>query len=60
MPGFMVDRSVQERAQRLLEFVKGELEHMPVEGRFVFTIEVSRYLKPETDELKRRNQTGGG
>lgn len=49
-----IDRADRERAQRLVEFVKREFLDMKVEARFVFAVEMSRLLKPEIDELKRR------
>ena len=45
-----------ERAKRLLEFVKGELRAMYVESRFRFTIDVFNYLMPELEELKRKGE----
>jgi len=40
-----------ERAQRLLEFVQGELRNMFVGARFKFTIDLFVYLSPEIQQL---------
>jgi hypothetical protein len=54
MPGFEVDRADRRRAEIIVAFVKESLSSISVEGRFVLAIELMRLLKPEIDELKRR------
>ncbi len=55
MPEFEINTADRVRAQNLVEFVKKEIGDMPVEARFVFAIEIARFLRPEFDELKRRS-----
>lgn len=54
MATFSIDKADRERAEQLAEFVKNQLLGWNIEARFVFAIEMSRLLKPETEELKRR------
>ena len=54
MPTIEVTTADKDRALRLVEFVKREFAEFPLEARFVFAVEMSRMLKPEVDELKRR------
>lgn len=42
-----------ERATRLLEYVKGELRNMYVGSRMKFTCSLFNYLMPEVQELVR-------
>jgi hypothetical protein len=42
-----------ERAKRLLEFVKGEVQEMYVGARFLFAAEMMKYLTPEITELQK-------
>ena len=58
MPQFELTTADRKRAESLLEFVKREYWNMPVNSRFVFCIEMSKHMKPEIDELKRKAQEG--
>ena len=53
MPGFSVDTSEREAAERLMEFVQRELSEMTLEGRMVFAVLIHRHLKTEVEELKK-------
>ncbi len=47
------------RASRLLEFIKGELREMWVGARLDFVAGLLVYLKPELDEVRRRQGEKG-
>lgn len=52
------DRVAQDndRARRLLEFVKGELREMWVGSRMRFTVEIFTYLTPEIEVLLKEDK----
>lgn len=45
-----------DRAQRLLEFVKGEIRDMFVDARMQFTVDLFNYLEPELKELSKSDR----
>ena len=56
MPTIQVASADKRRVDDLMEFVRRFFAELPVEARFMFAIEISRLLKPEIDELKRKAQ----
>lgn len=54
MPEFELDSSDRKKAADIVEFVRNFMADLSVEGRFVLAIELIRLMKPELDELKRR------
>lgn len=49
-----VNSDDRRRAEGLVDFVANEVRNWPIEARMVFAVEVTRLLKPEIDELRRR------
>ncbi len=56
MVHFDVSASDRTWAELLAEFVRRSVGGLSTEGRFVLVIELMRLLKPEIDELNRREQ----
>jgi hypothetical protein len=54
MPSFEVDANERRKAEEIVQFVRNFMGDLSVEGRFVLALELMRLMKPDLDELKRR------
>jgi hypothetical protein len=58
MPQFEIDANDRRKAEEIVQFVRNFMGDLSVEGRFVLAIELMRLVKPDLDELKRRQADG--
>jgi hypothetical protein len=58
MPAFEVNTNDRRKAEEIVQFVRNFMGDLSVEGRFVLAIELMRLVKPDLDELKRRQADG--
>ena len=49
-----IDSKDKQRVDNLIIFLKQEIVHWPVEARFVFAMEIFKFIKPEIDEIQRQ------
>ena len=54
MPAIEIDSNERRKVDDLLRFVRNFYGDLAVEGRLVFALEIGRLIKPEIDDLRRR------
>ena len=58
MQTISIDSKDKQKVNNLMTFLRQEIVHWPTEARFVFAMEIFKFIKPEIDEIKRQQTDG--